>query len=160
VSICQPEASFNLSYAAQVINPNKKDTKLLNKRIQWQIENSIRGLSFVKLNIETLQLLIFTDSSFANNKDLLLQIGYILVLADLLNKANIVYWSLVKCKRITRSILASELYAMAHGFNIGAVIKATVKLQLNISLPLILCTDFKLIYECLINLGTIQEKRI
>jgi len=90
-SVCQPEASFDLSYAAQVINPDEKDAKLLNKRIQWQIENSTRGLSFVKLDTETLQLLVFTDSSFANNKDLSSQIGYILVLADLLNKANIVY---------------------------------------------------------------------
>ena len=54
MSIYQPKTFFNLSYAAQVINPNKKDAKLLNKRIQWQIENLIRGLSFVKLNIKTL----------------------------------------------------------------------------------------------------------
>jgi hypothetical protein len=105
-------------------------------------------------------LLIFTNSLFANNKDLLLQIGYILVLIDLLNKANIVYWSLVKCKRIIKSVLASKLYAMAYGFNISTIIKATVELQLNISLPLILCTNFKSIYECLIKLGTTQEKRL
>jgi hypothetical protein len=74
-----------------VINPDEKDAKLLNKRIQWQIKNLIRGLNFVKFNIEILQLLIFTNSLFANNKDLLSQIGYILVLADLLNKANIIY---------------------------------------------------------------------
>ena len=53
-SVCQPETSFNLSYTAQVINSNKKDAKLLNKRIQWQIKNLTRGLSFVKLNIKTL----------------------------------------------------------------------------------------------------------
>ena len=52
--MCQPEAFFNLFYTAQVTNPDKKDVKLLNKRIQWQIENLIRGLSFVKLNIKTL----------------------------------------------------------------------------------------------------------
>ena len=56
-----------------------------------------------------------------------MQIGYILVLADIINKANIIYWSLIKCKRVTRSILALELYAMAHRFDIGAVIKSTVK---------------------------------
>ena len=49
---------------------------------------------------------------------------------------------------------------MAHGFNIGAAIKATVELQLNISLLLILCTDSKLIYKCLVKLGTTQEKRL
>ena len=54
MSICQPKAFFNLFYTAQVTNPDEKDAKLLNKRIQWQIENSIRGLSFVKLDIKTL----------------------------------------------------------------------------------------------------------
>ena len=49
---------------------------------------------------------------------------------------------------------------MAYSFDIGAVIKAIVELQLNISLPLILYTDFKLIYKCLIKLGTTQEKRL
>ena len=48
---------------------------------------------------------------------------------------------------------------MAYSFNISAVIKAIVKLQFNISLPLILYTDFKLIYKCLIKLETTQEKR-
>ena len=83
-----------------------------------------------------------------------------MVLADLLNKVNIVYWSLVKCKRITKSVLAFELYAMAYSFNIRATIKAIVELQFNISLLLILCTDSKSIYKCLIKLGTIQEKRL
>ena len=160
MSIYQPKASFNLFYAAQVINPDKKDARLLNKRIQQQIKNLIRGLSFIKLNIEILQLLIFTDFLFANNKDFLLQIRYILVLVDLSNKANIVHWFLVKCKRVTRSVLASELYALAYSFDISAAIKAIVKLQLNISLPLILCTDFKSIYEYFVKLGTIQEKRL
>ena len=34
---------------------------------------------------------MFTDSLFTNNKDLLSQIGFIIVLADLINKTNIVY---------------------------------------------------------------------
>ena len=40
------------------------------------------------------------DAFFANNKDLFLQIGYIIVLANTIKKANIVYWSLVKCKKV------------------------------------------------------------
>jgi len=46
---------------------------------------------YVKLDINILRLLIFIDALFANNKDLLSQIGYILVLADIINKANIIY---------------------------------------------------------------------
>ena len=74
-----------------MINLVEDDTKTLNKRLSWQIENATRGLKFVKLDINTLQLLAFTDALFANNKDLSSQIGYVLVLSDALNKANIVY---------------------------------------------------------------------
>jgi hypothetical protein len=70
---------------------------------------------------------VFIDALFINNRDLLSQIGYILVLADIINKANIIYWLLTKYKRVTRSVLALELYAMAYRFNIGAAIKLTIK---------------------------------
>ena len=70
---------------------------------------------------------MFTDSLFTNNKDLLSQIGFIIALADLTNKANIIYWSSIKCKRVTKSVLALKLYAMAHRFNIKAVLKSIIK---------------------------------
>jgi hypothetical protein len=117
-------------------------------------------LKFVKLDINTLQLLVFTDASFANNRDLSSQIGYVIVLADATKKANIVYWSSIKCKRVTRSVLASELYGMAHGFDIAVAIKSTVDKVLQINLPLVLCTDSKSLYDCLVRLGTTQEKRL
>jgi len=100
---------------------------------------------FIPLDIESLSLVIFIDASFANNKDLSLQIGY----------------SLIKCKRVTRRVLASELYGLAHGFDIGAAIRTTIQniLQLK-QLPLVLCTDSKSLYECLVKLGTTQEKRL
>jgi hypothetical protein len=94
------------------------------------------------------------------NKDLSSQIGYILVLADASGNANILHWSSTKCKRVTRSVLASELYAMVHGFDIGASIKATIEKVLKIDLPLVLCTDSKSLYDCLVKLGTTQEKRL
>ena len=51
---------------------------------------------------------------------------------------------------------------MAHGFDTGAAIKAPVEkiLQLQKPLPLILCTDSKSLYNCLVKLGTKQEKRL
>src|SRR5450755_3231568 len=46
-SVCQLEASFDLSFAAQVTNPVETDAKSLNKRLNWQIDNPKRGLKFV-----------------------------------------------------------------------------------------------------------------
>ena len=78
------------------------------------------------LDISSLSLLVFTDASFANNKDLSLQIGFVIIFIDRNQSANILHWSLIKCKRVTYSILASKLYALAYGFNIGAVIKSII----------------------------------
>ena len=71
--------------------------------------------------------MIFTDSSFANNHDLFSQIGFISTFIDKDNKANILHWSSIKYKQVTRSILASKLYRMAYRFNTGAVIKVTIE---------------------------------
>ncbi len=105
-------------------------------------------------------MIIFIDASFANNKDLSSQISFIITLTDRNNQANILHWSSIKCKRITRSVLTAELYAMAHSFNKGIVIKTTIKKILNKSIPLIICTDSKSLYDCLVKLGTTNEKRL
>jgi hypothetical protein len=161
-SVCQPEASFDLSFAAQAVNPTKEDIKALNKRLQWQHANASRGLRFVPLDIKTLRLIVFADASFANNKDLTSQIGFVIVLADAADNANIVHWSSIKCKRVTRSVLASEMYGMTHGFDAAAAIKSTITQLLHLTkpLPLVICTDSKSLYDCLVKLGTTQEKRL
>ncbi len=91
-SICQPEASFDLSLAAQSIEVLSGDITTLNKRLQWQIDNHTRGLKYVTLDSAKLQLVVFTDSSFANNRDLSSQIGYVICLAESdSNRAKIVH---------------------------------------------------------------------
>ncbi|KAI1005358.1 hypothetical protein K3495_g2857 [Podosphaera aphanis] len=164
----QPEASFDLSQAAQTVNPNINSAAML-KRLKWQKSNSSGGLGFIALDPKTIKILVFTDGSFANNKeDMTSQIGYVICLADNTNKANILHWSSTKCKRISCSVLTSELYAMVTGFDMVTVIKGTIK-KVSKSLryssfpshiPLILCTDSRSLYECLSKLGTTTEKRL
>ena len=74
-----------------MINPVKDNIKSLNKWLSWQIKNVNKGLKFIKLNINTLQLLVFINAFFTNNKDLSSQIKYIIVLANAIKKANIIY---------------------------------------------------------------------
>ena len=173
-SICQPEASFDLSAAAQIQQPTDGDYAKLNCRLQWQAERLQRGLQYVPLNLATAKLMIFTDGSFANNQDLSSQLGYLLVLANeskdnredstFAIRGNIVHWSSTKCKRVTRSVLASETYGMVSGVDIAIAILTTLKIiteRLGLPLiPLVVCTDSYSLYECLVKLGTTNEKRL
>jgi hypothetical protein len=49
---------------------------------------------------------------------------------------------------------------MAHGFDMGASVKSTIDKMLGIEVPLVVYTDSKSLYECLVKLGTTQEKRL
>ena len=81
-----------------------------------------------------------------------------IVFIDTIEKANIIYWSLTKYKRVIRSVLAIKLYRIAHSFNITAAIKSTIDKMLFITTLLILYTDLKLLFNCLVRLSTTQEK--
>jgi hypothetical protein len=61
----------------------------------------------------------------------------------------------MKYKRVTRSVLASKLYSIAYGFNIGRLVKSTINKALEIEVPLVIYIDSKSLYKCLVKLGTI-----
>ncbi len=154
----QLEVSFDFSIAAQIINLKEKDVKRWNQRLQWQKDHSNWELRFVQLNLDHLKLMIFTDVSFAN-VDFHSQIEYVVCLIDE-QKANLIYWFFIKCKRITRSVLTAELYAMTNDFDIESIIKTILKRILNIFILLIICTNFKFLYDCLVKLRTTMKKRL
>jgi hypothetical protein len=169
--ICQPEAIFDLSVAAQHQDPTEEDAKALNQRLQWQINNAEKGLRYIPVDLHSAKIYVFVDGSFANNKDLSSQIGFVVVIgtetegdAEFTLSGNIIHSSSTKCKRVTRAVLASELYAMVAGVDMlvslsGTVNMVTKKLGLP-HLPTVVCTDSLSLYECIVKLGTTKEKRL
>jgi hypothetical protein len=133
----------------------------LNQRLQWQLNNLIRELCFVFLDVNQnqLKLMIFIDAAFANTLDLHSQIDYVICLIDDVY-INLIPWSSIKCKRVIRSVLAAELYAIINNFDVEAIIKSIIERILHISLSLILLTDFKSLFDCLVKLDTTSEKRL
>ena len=57
-----------------------------------------------------------------------------------------------------------EIYRIVSGVNIAIIIRTTLKmiidrLKLPV-IPIIVCTDLYSLYECLVKLSTIKEKRL
>lgn len=159
-SVCQPEAAFDLSAAAQHTDPTNEEINALNARLSWQQEHPDRGLRFKKLDESTLQVVVFVDAGFAGNKDLSSQIGYVITLRDATGTCNIIHWSSKKCRRVTRSVTASELFGLVEGFDTGSCIKATQDQLYGRQIPLVICTDSKSVFEAITKLGTTAEKRL
>jgi hypothetical protein len=171
-SICQPEASFDLSIAAQHQEPTKDDIKTLNKRLEWQAASIQRGLTYVPIDLTKARLFVFVDGSFANNRDFTSQLGYVIILATEDSEqdstftvtGNLIHWSSIKSKRVTRSVLASEIYGMVNGADMAIAIGTTLEMITSrlalTSIPIVACTDSYSLYECLVKLGTTKEKRL
>ncbi len=103
--------------------------------------------------------MIFTNSSFVNNNDLSSQIDYVICLTDATH-ANIIHWFSIKCKRVTRNVLAVELFVMIHDFDVHSILKSIFIKMLIIDISLILITDSKILYDFLIRLNFTIEKRL
>ena len=59
-----------------------------------------------------------------------------------------------------RSVLTFELYDMNHEFDMKAMLKTTVKRILQFDISLMICTNFKFLYECFVKLKIIYEKQL
>ncbi len=123
--------------------------------------------------LPTAKLFAFVDGSFANNRDLSSQLGFIIILAneaeiddrdEFTITGNIVHFSSTKSKRVTRSVLASEVYGMVAGVDMAYALSSTLNLitaRLDLPpIPTVICTDSYSLYECLVKLGTTKEKRL
>ena len=87
------------------------------------------------INLPTTKLFVFINGSFVNNKDFSSQLGYKIIIAnkstrenDFIIYSNLIYQSLTKSKRVTRSVLALEIYRMVGGVDIVIAIGTTIKM--------------------------------
>jgi hypothetical protein len=99
------------------------------------------------------------------------QIGFEIILANKIAgddeftiHGNLIHWSSTKSKRVTRSVLAYEIYGMVAGTDMSFAISSALKMiteQLDLpAIPMIVCTDSFSLYKCLVKLGTTKEKRL
>lgn len=160
-TICRPDVTFAFSYAAQhQQDPTSKNARFLNKAISRCLKSPQLGLKYVPLDTESTHVAVFADASFANNSDYSSQLGFVACLMDKHNRANIINYSSIKSKRVTRSVLAAELYAIVHGFDYGYVLRHTIGKIIGTDVKLKLYTDSKCLFDSLISLNTTSEKRL
>ncbi|CCF46799.1 hypothetical protein CH063_15442, partial [Colletotrichum higginsianum] len=119
------------------------------------------GLKYILLDLATAKIFIFINSLFANNTNLLLQIKFVILLANkkvnnnnriFKINSNIIYFSSTKL-----NILASEVYSIITSANIVVTILSTIRIitrKLGIPLTLtIIYTNLYSLYKYLVKLG-------
>ena len=128
-------------------------------------------MRYIPVDLYSAKIYVFVDGSFANNKDLSSQIGFVVVLkaetegnTEFTLSSNIIHTSSIKCKRVTRVVLASELYAMVARIDMLISLATTINIVTNklglARLPTVVYTDSLSLYKCIVKLGTTKEKRL
>lgn len=71
--------------------------------------------NFPCLNIDFLEIRVYADSSIENNADKSSQLGYVVFVVDKDDNCALLAWCWKKSRRITRSVLSAELFALSAG---------------------------------------------
>ncbi len=82
------------------------------------------------------------------------------VFVDAAGHFSVLSWSSVKCKRVTRSVLAAELYALAHGFDAGFALSHTVGKLIGRKVTIRVFTDSRTLFDSVVSLCSMTEKRL
>jgi hypothetical protein len=105
-----------------------------------------------------LKLVVFSDAGFNTNSDHTSQIGYIIALVDQSKKANVIAYTSKKCRRVTRSVFASELLALLEAM--GAALKEQLFEILGEHVALWCIVDSRTVYNAVVRMGEVTEKRL
>jgi hypothetical protein len=73
------------------------------------------GIIFPAIDYDSAHVCVYTDASFANNMDLISQIGYIALLMDDYGNAIPIAFRSSKAKRVALSVLPAEAIALIEG---------------------------------------------
>lgn len=135
------------------------DFKRLDSCLE-RLHNNDLVLNFPALDIESLELRVYADSSFANNEDLSSQIGYVVFLCDKHDNCALVSWCSKKSRRVTRSVMAAELFALSAAYDIEYSIRHTLSTLLQRTVEMRLYTDSQSLWDALTSLSPLTEKRL
>ena len=129
----RPEISYHVcEISTRVKNAAIADIFTINKVIKF-IKPTPSYITIPVKNLESLQLLLYSDASFNNLPDRGSHGGYIVFLCDKFSNSAPIAWNLTRLKHVTRSTVAAETLALTDrcdaAFFIANLITDILKIQ-------------------------------
>ena len=156
----RPDISYGTCVASNSFSTGTvTDLKFVNKTIKYAKNNPL-VINFPKLNLEkALRLLVFCDASFGNLKDGSSQGGFILFLVDVSGNCAVITWQSKKIKRVCKSTLAAESWAMIDAIESSEIALAQLKEVLgNLSIKCVCFTDCKSLHDAVHTTNNMSDR--
>ena len=140
--------------------PSRGDMKTLNKVTKFLKATIDQGLNYVPLNLGKARLVLMTDASFANASGMKSQLGYILLMADDKGDCNVLHYASNRCKRVARSVMAAELFALVIGFDYAYLVRDLILELTGIEMMIEALVDSKTVFDVIAKDAKTTERRL
>lgn len=161
-SISRPYLAYGFSKLAQVVNaqvvkPEDGDLRRIKKLFNRAKSTMKYGMRFVPLEMKSAKMVVFSNAGFVTNNYSTIQSVFVITLVDGKHRANIIHYPSTKSRRVTRSLLASDLFACEAAFDNSSTVKLCLDDICGRKLPLILCTDSRCLYDMIVCINKTSE---
>lgn len=159
-----PDVLSEIASLAQVtlehFNSDRNECiKRLNRAVRYEVNHRV-PMAIPKLNKDSVRVVGFSDTSFANNCDLSTQLGYIIFLADVYSySAPMIFKSYMK-RRITQSATAGEVIAFADMGDAAVTLTKEVERLLHRRVAIQLMINSKFLFDVISKGSRTSGKRL
>lgn len=117
-------------------------------------------MKYPKLDLKTLRMQCYSDTSYANNADRSSQLGYIVFLASAIGNCQLIVWSSRKSKRVPRSTSGIEAMALDDALDMAYTIKHGWQKMCGEKVLIEIFTDSLSLFSAITKAITTLEKRL
>lgn len=153
-------ADVNLSTQVTERKWERRHVTELNSVIRYVKRTSKRGLMQRRLDMESLKIKVFSDSSFANAEEKRSQLGFVVLLCDDSGRANVLHYASYKSKRVVRSTMGGEVFAFADGFDYGYSLRHDLERMTGRKIPLLMYTDSDSVFKVIVKNSMTTERQL
>jgi hypothetical protein len=158
----RPDIAFSISIAAQVTSRafEKTHVRALNHVVEYLQRTAELAIQFPPLDADSLQLVAYSDASFANLPSGASQLGYVLFLVDKHRQCSLLSFKSYKSRLIVRSTTAAETLALADACDMALIVRHDLQRMLQKSIPILLLTDAQNLFETLVSRRHTAKRRL
>ena len=158
----RPDIACAVSMASQTMREtfNQQEVTSLNMIIRYLRRSSNITLQYPKLDLNSLSMVVYKDSSHDNVKDHQSQLGFLICLMESTKKCAVIHFISHKPRRVARSSIAAETLAFVESYDNAYLILHDLERMLGREVPLILLTDCKLLFDTITSSRYTTEKRL
>lgn len=158
----RPDIACAASFLAQSTMKSFDATKihLVNRIIRHLKKTADLQLQYPKLDVETLSVVVYVDSSFNNREGNRSQLGFIVLLAYHSGKCSVLHYKIFKSTRVVSSTMAGEALAFISGCDSAFLLRHDTPIMLGTKIPIIILTDSNQVFDVLTRAKYTTEKRL